>query len=763
MVNKINLVRGVGRFDNVSSGSQIQFSKLTLIYAENATGKSTLSAILRSLASGRPELVSERARLGAIHTPHIVIDVGTPTPVVFQNGSWNRTFADIAVFDDHFVTDNVFAGMEVASLQRQNLHELIVGSQGIALANAYQKEVDRIEQHNRELSVRQSAIPADKRGPLDVEQFVLLEKVAGIEQQIAEAEKHIAAARNASLIATTSLLIPLSLPRIDLEQIHSLLNKHLPDVEADALRRVQMHLAKLGRGAEGWISEGLNFASATGEAACHCPFCGQDLHASTLIETYRVYFGDAYNALKVDIAAAGKSFGAKHGGDAAAAFERDVRTNVEKNEFWRRYCDIPPIELDTVRISQSWKEAREGLLSILRAKFLNPLDQHVVPDKIVKAIAVHNANANAVIDISDVIRIANEQIQIAKERAKDSNLHSLERDLTTLRAVAARFEPPIAALCDAYIAEKNAKTATERRRQVARDALDKHRNAAFPAYGVAINGFLASFNANFRLGPIDPVNNRSGSSANYKLEIDGHTVPLSSAPGTPNFRNTLSAGDRNTLALALFFAMLSADPNRNNKIVVFDDPMTSLDEHRTLHTIQQLNRLVPDVAGVIIMSHSKPFLLGVWEKCQQVSKTAIEVRRLNGGSTLAEWNVSDALVTEHDRRYLRAVEYLQNADPTLQRPVAESLRPMLEMYCRIAYSKEFPSGSLIGKFHNQCMTRIGTPSEIMPKSHLDELRDLLDFGNRYHHEANSAFATETINDTELVDFTRRTLHFMKRH
>lgn len=56
--------------------------------------------------------------------------------------------------------------------------------------------------------------------------------------------------------------------------------------------------------------------------------------------------------------------------------------------------------------------------------------------------------------------------------------------------------------------------------------------------------------------PDDPVNTRGGSAANYTLLIDGQQVPLLGNPGGPSFRNTLSAGDRNTLALAFFFASL---------------------------------------------------------------------------------------------------------------------------------------------------------------------------------------------------------------
>ena len=52
----------------------------------------------------------------------------------------------------------------------------------------------------------------------------------------------------------------------------------------------------------------------------------------------------------------------------------------------------------------------------------------------------------------------------------------------------------------------------------------------------------------------------------------------------PSFRNTLSAGDKSTLALALFLAKLNADPALNETIVVLDDPFTSLDSFRRQFT-----------------------------------------------------------------------------------------------------------------------------------------------------------------------------------
>ncbi len=129
-VDRIQLLRNVGQFDNVATGTQLPFGKLTLIYAENGRGKTTLATILRSLSSGDADLVSERQRLGAQHPPHIIVARQGMAPHMFQNGAWSQPLPHIAVFDDAFVAQNVCSGIEIETAHRQNLHELILGGQG---------------------------------------------------------------------------------------------------------------------------------------------------------------------------------------------------------------------------------------------------------------------------------------------------------------------------------------------------------------------------------------------------------------------------------------------------------------------------------------------------------------------------------------------------------------------------------------------------------------------------------------------------------
>jgi wobble nucleotide-excising tRNase len=73
MLNRFQLLKGVGQFELAAQSSKEQFDRLTLIYGENGRDKTTLSAILLSLMSGDRTLITERKRLGAVDPPHIVI------------------------------------------------------------------------------------------------------------------------------------------------------------------------------------------------------------------------------------------------------------------------------------------------------------------------------------------------------------------------------------------------------------------------------------------------------------------------------------------------------------------------------------------------------------------------------------------------------------------------------------------------------------------------------------------------------------------
>jgi wobble nucleotide-excising tRNase len=759
---RFQLLRNIGQFDSVNAGAQIPLTKLTLIYAENGRGKTTLAAILRSLGTGDAQLISERRRLGAANPPHIVLAMGG-TSVMFQNGAWTAPLSRIAVFDDAFVAANVCSGIDIETAHRQNLHELILGAQGVALNTALQGHVIRIEEHNRALRSKQDAIPAATRGALTVDAFCALSADDNIDTAIQEAERNLSAARSADAVRQQSDFVPLSLPGFDTAAINALLARNLPDLEAEAAARARAHLRSLGRGGETWVGDGMTRVGAASVGHEHeiCPFCAQDLRTSPLIRHYQAYFSQAYESLKSAITAFGQSINTTHGGEVPAAFERAVRVAMQNREFWSAFTDVPDIDVDTAAIARAWTAARDAVLIVLRAKAAAPLEAAALSPETLAAIDAYNIHRAAITDLSTALQACNAPVAIVKEQAAGSNVAALTADLARLQAIKTRHGIDVAGLCTGYLSEKAAKSATEGLRDQARAALDQYRQNIFPAYEAAINVYLQRFNAGFRLGAVSSVNNRGGSSAIYNVLINNVTVALTAADG-PSFRNTLSAGDRNTLALAFFFASLDQDPLLAQKIVVIDDPMTSLDEHRSLTTVQEMRRLFGRVSQMLVLSHSKPFLCALWEGADVLTRSAMKISRDGIGSTLAVWDVRQDCITEHDRRHELVTEYVRTGNAATERAVAAALRPILEVFMRVAYPAAFKPGDLLGPFIGICRQRIGSPNQILCHNDTEELRALLDYANRFHHDTNAAWETAAINDQELTHFCGRTLAFSQR-
>lgn len=763
MVGTIQALERVGQFDAVAPGANLPFSRMTFIYAENGRGKTTLAAILRSLKSGASQLITDRQRLGSADAPRVVIDAFGGGQHVFENGTWDTPLVTLAVFDDAFVAENVCSGIEIEAGHRQNLHELILGEQGVQLNHVLKGHVDAIEEHNRQLRLKEAVIPGAARFGFSADDFCGLQTVEGIDGQVQAAEMALAAGQSTAAIQSEAAFETITLPAFDVDAINAVLGRDLPQLDAAAAAQVQAHLASLGVGAERWVNDGVSLLSRDEVPwpEQDCPFCAQPLSGSELIERYRAYFGAEYTALKLSLQTLQRNVTNDHGGDVPAAFERAVAAAAQRKIFWQRFLEVPEFQLDTAQIARGWKLAREKVLAAVAAKQAAPLDPLALDGEAIAAIDEYKGFRTVLEGVSHALTERNGQIAIVKERSQSADVATLTSDLNRLNACRSRYQPAIAARCDDYAAEKAAKQQTEAHRAAARNDLDNYRQNIFPTYQDAINNYLGRFNAGFRLNNVGSVNNRGGSSAIYSVVINNVNVPLTAEDG-PSFRTTLSAGDRNTLALAFFFASLDQDQALADKIVIIDDPITSLDEHRSLVTVQEIRSLRDRVRQIIVLSHSKPFLISMWKSAPANDRTAIRISRAAVGSILEVWDINRDSITEHDRRYGRVSAYVVQADPGQERNVAADLRPMLEAFLRVAYPGNCPPGTMLGHFIQRCQQRVGTADEILRQTDITELNALRQYANRFHHDTNPAYETEHVNPAELTNFADRTLRFMRR-
>ena len=763
MIKNFQFLKNIGQFRCTTGGRSLDLEKLTLIYAENGRGKTTLAAVLRSLASGNASPVLERQRLGVQDSPYIVLNCeGSPSNVIFQNGAWNRTLPEIRVFDDIFVDENVYSGLDVESRHRQNLHELILGDQGVVLNRALQGLVSRNDEHNEALAEKARLLPEQIRGGLSVDEFLSLPEVPDIENKIAETEQVLRAARNQDAVRTTNEFNTIDIPTFDIEGIRGILLTDLPGLDEAAAAQVMTHIEGLGEGGEPWVAEGVGGVLGSSDGVC--PFCGQSVEGLELINHYRTYFGQSYSQLKSDVAEMLRSINDTHSSGAQVAFERVVGSARQLRLFWANYCDVPPIELDTESIAVDWNAARESVAMMLSEKQAAPLDRIEISQDVIDLLSTFDGHRLAIDVVNDTLTHSNEVIRHVKEQVETASSEEILTELNRLKATRARFSDELALICEDYLQEKHAKACTETARAEARNALDNYRTNIFPTLQSGVNNYLRRFNASFRIDSLTPSNiaRGSGSSCTYNVVINNEPIAVrgaNSAQGEHSFRNSLSAGDRNTLALALFFSSLDQNPDLADAIIVIDDPMSSLDDHRSLTTIQTIRSLCERVGQVIVLSHNKRFLCSLWDRANKNECLSLEIGQNGEESTIRSWNVSQDAITEHDQRDIQLREYAtsQNGD---MRVVATAIRPHLESFLRVACSGKYPPGKLLGQFAGDCTNKLHGPDEILDGPTTQELKNLIEYGNLFHHDTNPAWQTVRINGAELLGFVHRTLAFV---
>lgn len=765
MIERLHLLRNIGQFDSVAAAN-IQLARYTLVYAENGRGKTTLTAILRSLATGDPLPITERRRLASQHPPHVVLECsGGPPHAMFQDGAWNRTLSNILIFDDKFIDDNVHSGLAIESEHRQNLHELILGAQGVALNTELQEAVDQIVQDNANIRTAGDAIPVAERFGLSLDQFSSLQPVANVDEEIARAEQSVRATRQSAAIQSAALFPEIVVPPIiDSVAINEVLSRDLDLIDARAIERVRRHCDALGERGEDWISTGMQMLPTNLEEA-DCPFCEQPLRSSPRIDDFRAYFSEEYARLKLAISGAISHVEVAHEGERSAGFERSVRAAQDIQRFWNEFTTIEPITIDSVRITQDRTAARDAVLNALNGKRAAPLEPAALSAGALELVESFNADVAQIVQLNRNLATANQAVLEVKRTAAAANIAVIEDGLNRLRAARARHLAPTARHCERYLEAKAAKLRTEERRERAKESLRNYRANVFPQYETSVNRYLQLFNAGFRIGRVTPRDSGGGPTCTYGVMIGAETVQIAGGTaraGEPSFRSTLSSGDRNTLALAFFFASLDQDPALATKTVIIDDPVSSLDEHRSLTTVQQVRRLGERVGQLVVLSHNKSFLCDLYDGLDPALCSALSITRSNDGSTLVIWDVNADRVTEHDRRHELLLQFASNGPANLNnREVAQAIRPHIEAFLRVAHPEAFPPGALLGPFRNVCEQRVGHPSQILSQQKIDELRDLTEYSNLFHHDTNPAWATTAINDAQLRGFIGRLFAFIQ--
>ena len=481
------LIRNIGCFDSFQGSADTDFAPLTLIYAENGRGKTTVAAILRSLTTGTPDLIKGRCRLGSPHAPHVVLEVdGLPQPIVFENDRWSNTYGSIAIFDDHFVDDNVYSGLSVEPNHRQNLHEVILGRQGVSLARRVSGLSDRIADFNRELREKEAAIPNDKLFGIDIDTFCGLKEQANIDTSISQTERALDAVNGADRVAATRHFSQLDVPAVDICGLETLLAKQISDLDETAVNLVRAQAGLLGDVGEQWIAAGVPLiqCDTSSDNDERCPFCGQSIAGIDLVDKYRLYFGEAYRSLQAQVASAIADCQRQFGGDRLAQFQRTLSSLVDQHTFWSTLTTLPPLEIDEESLAACWVQAGDTLLATMH-KQNAPLDRSELGKEARRILTRYVETVDGLTAQVEALVACNTAILEIKQSVESGSQSQVAGRLNRLKAAKSRHCAEVKPL-DAYVAVKRAKSDAESERERHAMLLIPTDDKCFPRIGMPL-------------------------------------------------------------------------------------------------------------------------------------------------------------------------------------------------------------------------------------------------------------------------------------
>jgi len=756
MLRKIITVRNVGRFRNSAAPGNPQLARFTLISGSNGYGKTTLCAVLRSLQTGDPAHILGRATLGAEGVP--AVELLFPTGAIrFADGQWTAPVPDVAIFDGVFVTENIYSGEVVEIDHRRNLYRVIIGQEGVRLAEQDTQLAAQSREKTGEVTAAQRAVAPHMPQGMRIEAFLAIEADLDIEGKITAQETTLAAAREVGTIQARAALSAYTAPTMP-DFFAALLARTLDDVGADAERLLTDHLTRHGMVEQGesWIGHGLQHTDDT------CAFCGQDVQGLPLIAAYRAVFSEQYRALSRDIADMRQQIMNALGDRSLAGIATIAAQNRGHLEFWTRFCGFdnptiaPPQEL-----TASAERLRDAALALIDRKAAAPL-AYLAPDA--AFVEAQSALTEAVAGLeatNQLIAAINAKVAEIKAATGSANVQTEEATLAGLKLTRTRHTPEVEALCEAYRARVAEKDEIDRRKEELRRQLEDHTNNIVEPYQRRINELLGKFNAGFTIAQTGHAFPGGVAASSYSIVINNVPVNLGdsrTAASQPSFKNTLSAGDRSTLALAFFLAHLERDPRRAQKIVVFDDPFTSQDSFRRRQTVNEIVAVARNCAQVIVLSHDPTFLRQVWDKAPHDSRVAIGIAdHREQGSKISEIDLERACQV----RTATDIDDLQTFMATgVGSPLdlVRKCRVVLETHCKATYMASFDPNDWLGEI----VRKIREGGDQHPANALyEELDQINDYTSQYHHGEDIRDATpDQIDNIELTGFVSRTLRIV---
>jgi wobble nucleotide-excising tRNase len=765
MLKRFQKVLGVGAFSSFRSPNNgVDLSKNTIIYANNGYGKSTLATILKSAHLDDPQRIIARTTLTAQQEPivqEIVIKVENGT-MNFQNSIWSynppAVKPKILVFDQQYVFENLFV-QRVESGHKQSIHRIIIGQEGVQISE------DLIKSKAEEKNLKQS---------LDEHKRVLETKISNTEQkdyltisadeepgifaELQDIESKLKVSQEKEDLTALAKFVSLPMLDWDFSTIHEAINQNFQSIHSEARARVDEHIKnhlKNQETAEVFIRQGLE------QLVDICPFCGQDQGgAQGLIRAYQDSFDQTHsqaiekiNALKTTWSSWDPSASIL---GINSIFDKSYSSlqKIETRLLLQVINNVPPIGFETFRqLSLAIKKQVLDTLSRKEANLNQKIENEFLDEFEKEVRKVNNQIQGANNLYQQASQLTNERLSAINADA----VQSLEKRKLQLSEIRKRFSPQEMTWCKEYQQLESDYQAAGVRCRNLTDQLSKYSTEIFKKYQKGINEVLDTLAVGFRIENLEEqVDKRAKQPyAEFQIKINGLPVTLQEKEDSPCFQNTLSDGEKNTLSFAFFVTSLKQRGDLLNTIVIFDDPLSSMDDDRRTITANIIRDISKETKQLIVLTHKKDFLLLLSERLEMPQILSLKKDKARG-SEIISFDIESVQKTDQQKRIESFIRYLDE-DFCEAKSIQSDIRKCLESGLRFKYFRYLKEALTLGKICDDLQAQNKLSSDL-----LRDLRDLNEISSSVHHGELDADPTREMDRAELLPFVQKTLEVVER-
>ncbi len=294
--------------------------------------------------------------------------------------------------------------------------------------------------------------------------------------------------------------------------------------------------------------------------------------------------------------------------------------------------------------------------------------------------------------------------------------------------------------------------------------LGEYSKNIFDKYVEVLNEKLKFFTPYIEIKKFSKTMGSGNQYVSYFLLVSGHQVGFEENSAVrASFKYTLSEGDKSALAFSFFLAKLHFT-TISDKIIVFDDPISSFDYARKNSTINQLFKLSKECNQLITLTHDINFAKDLCKRFSYSKVKSLKIVRQGTNNVIATHDIEKETLSG----VFKDIEVLNNhiiygSNTDLEkREVIRCIRPILEGILRIKFFRDIKFNEWLGDVIRKVNESKEGERLFRLKPLVDEISEINDYSKGFHHSDSTSAWGEVINDEELLIYVNRTLKLIDK-